>query len=375
MDLFAFIRHSDPTKVRVGERNLAEREVKLLKMTEGHTVSFGPSVTAASGDSNVSIDSLFDEGNDVGQEHSVEKDDDVLEEAIAKDALEFIAEKPQKKQKRKVAGDASGSAYPPKKLRGDYQSLPPNTSGKSLVVLRGIIPEGFDLASGVTEPLIISRDELNSKMASLESKRDCLATKKSSLESAFELFRGHIKALQDEQTKALGDKSPENLQALGQAIGCAVNKGIQDGLKAGIDHGKARRDLDHLGRITLAFSVELMLPIHRPKDNVVFAKTSLSSSLKIVNLWVQRFREEAKEKRLSLTDVMTPFVEPLSSKSLTGEASTFVAPITTLSTTFASSAVIPPSSVASDQVLDAEPHNEDPPVVTFEKEELGTSPK
>ncbi|GKB67954.1 hypothetical protein Tco_0929366, partial [Tanacetum coccineum] len=38
MDLFAFIRHSNPTKVRVGERNLAEREVKLLKMTEGHIV-------------------------------------------------------------------------------------------------------------------------------------------------------------------------------------------------------------------------------------------------------------------------------------------------------------------------------------------------
>ncbi|GKD21097.1 hypothetical protein Tco_1222800, partial [Tanacetum coccineum] len=80
-------------------------------------------------------------------------------------------------------------------------------------------------------------------------------------------------------------------------------------------------------------------------------------------------REEAKEKRLSLTDVMTPFVEPLSSKSLTGEASTSAAsPITTLSTTFASSTVIPPSSVVSDQVLDAKPYSEDPSTVAFEKE-------
>ncbi|GKD70215.1 hypothetical protein Tco_1324305, partial [Tanacetum coccineum] len=46
MDLFAFIRHSDPIKVRLGERNLAEREVKLLKMTEGRTVSLDPPVTA-----------------------------------------------------------------------------------------------------------------------------------------------------------------------------------------------------------------------------------------------------------------------------------------------------------------------------------------
>ncbi|GKB74077.1 hypothetical protein Tco_0935489 [Tanacetum coccineum] len=676
MDLFAFIRHSDPTKVRVGERNLAEREVKLLKMTEGRTVSLGPSVTAAYGDSSDSIDRLFDEENDAGLEHSVEKDDDVLEEAIAKDALEVIAEKPQKKRKRKVAGDTSGSDYPPKKLRDDYQSLPPNTSGKSHAALRGIIPEGFDLTSGATEPLIVasvapmpdvglvdfvfglnlrtrpphvryvvssdgshhsgsyyeatsfvrslvadalvvtiavtttvdadvaagskardvskdfenigdstsvggsldtetmhrayiprwkvtndfvlddpyvcrdltdhlapptlfaqlramdydqlysefnvgaarqvclgakvrmraehtlekkgeleekcaehttllsekdaeiahlnqlsvvetadavkstelrdlkeknfalevtkltadlsgfqlSRDELNSKMASLESERDCLAAQKSSLESAFELFREHIEALQDEQAKALGDKvaeldaqlsemaihldeefyprflttisgrrwflshglklvilkclqSPEYLQALGQAIGCAVNKGI--GLKAGIDHGKVERDLSMVEAYD-PFVEEKYVDVVNALGVVDFSLLSELESKKessivdlmdslclegIVNLWVQRFREEAKEKRLSLTDVMTPFVEPLSSKSLTSEANTFAAPITTLSTTFASSVVIPPSSVVSDQVLDTEPHNEDPPAVTFKKEELGTSPK
>ncbi|GKC51687.1 hypothetical protein Tco_1074432, partial [Tanacetum coccineum] len=84
------------------------------------------------------------------------KDDDVLEEAIAKDASETIAEKPQKKRKRKVARDASGSVYPPKKLRDDHQSLPPNTSGKSLATLRGMIPEGYDLPSGATQPLIIA---------------------------------------------------------------------------------------------------------------------------------------------------------------------------------------------------------------------------
>ncbi|GKB09361.1 hypothetical protein Tco_0837673 [Tanacetum coccineum] len=688
MDLFAFICHSDPTKVRVGERNLVDREVKLLKMTEGRTVSLGPPVTAAFGDSSDSIDRLFDEGNDVNQEHSIEKDDDVLEEAIAKDASEVIAEKPQKKQKRKVVGDASGSAYPPKKLRDDYQSLPPNTSGKSLAALRGIIPKGSDLPSGSTEPLIvasvtpmpdvrpvdsvsrlnlqtrpphvsdvavqlpvdccvvcgskardvskdfenigdstsacrvnvdtasisklkktstssdsfyasqspdtetmhrayiprwkvtndsvlddpyvyrdltdrlappalfaqlramdygqlysefnvgtarqvclgaevrmraehtlekkceledkcsehttllseknteiahlksllslketeaaeaislrsqlsvvetadaakstelrdlkeknfalegerndlservttlesviiskeaelaslssqvskltvdlsgfrISRDELNSKVASLESERDCLAAQKSSLESAFELLRERIEALIFHRfLNAISGRrwflshglnlvilkclqSLEYLQALGQAIGCAVNKGIQDGLKAGIDHGKAGRDLSvveaydpsakdkYVDVVNALDAIDFSL-LSGPKDNVDFAETSLSSSFKIVNLRVQKFREEAKEKCLSLTDVMTPFVEPLSSKSLTSEASTSTAPITTLSTTIASSAVIPPSSVASDQVLDAEPHSEDPPAVTFKKEELGTFPE
>ncbi|GKE82730.1 hypothetical protein Tco_1552730, partial [Tanacetum coccineum] len=72
-------------------------------------------------------------------------------------------------------------------------------------------------------------------------------------------------------------------------------------------------------------------------------------------------------------DVMTPFVEPLSSKSLTGEASTSAALTTTLSTTFASSIIIHPSSVVINQVIEEDPHSEDPLLVTFEKEELSTS--
>ncbi|GJV83076.1 hypothetical protein Tco_1522974 [Tanacetum coccineum] len=69
MDLFLFIRHSDPTKVRVGERNVAEGEVKLLTLTEGRVVLLVPPASAASVGSNDSIDKLFDDGNDVGQEH------------------------------------------------------------------------------------------------------------------------------------------------------------------------------------------------------------------------------------------------------------------------------------------------------------------
>ncbi|GJZ21871.1 hypothetical protein Tco_0558910 [Tanacetum coccineum] len=277
----------------------------------------------------------------------------------------------------------------------------------------------------------LSRDELNSKVASLEYERDCLAAQVSAAHWSLSLssFRERIKALQDEQAKALGDRVAE-LDAQLSEMAIHFDEYLSDGLKAGIDHGKAGRDLsvveaydpsaeykyvdvvNALGAVDFSLLSELeskkdssivdlidslclegvlaeipgaknlqpsleqlMLSIHEPEDNVVFAETSLSSSLEIVNLRVQRFREEAKEKRLSLTNVMTHFVEPLSSKSLTGEASTSATPITTLSTTFASSVVIPPSSVVSDQVLDAEPHSEDPPVVTFEKEELGTSPK
>ncbi|GKD65667.1 hypothetical protein Tco_1307775, partial [Tanacetum coccineum] len=122
MDLFAFIRHSDPTKVRVGERNLADRELKLLKMTEGRTVALDPRATAALGGSDDSINRLFDEGDNAGQEYSAENDDNVQEEIIAKDASEV--------------------------------SLPPNTGGKSLSALRGMIPKGSTIPSDATKPLV-----------------------------------------------------------------------------------------------------------------------------------------------------------------------------------------------------------------------------
>ncbi|GKF92337.1 hypothetical protein Tco_0279056, partial [Tanacetum coccineum] len=93
----------------------------LLKLTEGRTVQLNPPVATALGDSGDSVDKLFDEEDDVGQEHSVERDDDILEETVAKDVLEVAVEKTKKfKRKRKTTGDASASTFPPKKLREDY---------------------------------------------------------------------------------------------------------------------------------------------------------------------------------------------------------------------------------------------------------------
>ncbi|GKE54445.1 hypothetical protein Tco_1489601, partial [Tanacetum coccineum] len=133
--------------------------------------------------------------------------------------------------------------------------------------------------------LQLARDELNSQVASLESERDGLIS-----QFAFEIFSARTEATQDEQAKVLGTRvaeldaqllemaahldeefyprfltsisrrhwilthglklvilkclqSPEYCHALGTTIGCAVNKGIQDGLRAGVDHGKAGRDL------------------------------------------------------------------------------------------------------------------------------------
>nr|GEX04818.1 hypothetical protein [Tanacetum cinerariifolium] len=74
-------------------------------------------------DKNDSIDKLFDEGND-----------DVSEETIARDASKVAAEKTKKKRKRKVVGDASGSSFPPKRIREDHPAAASNI-GESLLLL------------------------------------------------------------------------------------------------------------------------------------------------------------------------------------------------------------------------------------------------
>ncbi|GKC72364.1 hypothetical protein Tco_1118247 [Tanacetum coccineum] len=177
--------------------------------------------------------------------------------------------------------------------------------------------------------------------------------------------------------------SLEYCHALGQAIGCAVNKGIQDGRRAWVDHGKAGRDLSIIKAYDPSVEAEYIDAVNS-LGTVDFSLLSELKSKKdasiVIHSRVQRVKGEIKEKRLSLTDAMVPLVEPLSSNSLTGEASTSAAhatsePITTLSTTFASSNVVPPLLISNDQVLDTKPHDEDPPFVTFEKEELSTSPE
>ncbi|GKC16932.1 hypothetical protein Tco_1013714 [Tanacetum coccineum] len=93
-------------------------------------------------------------------------------------------------------------------------------------------------------------------------------------------------------------QSFEYLRTLGEAIGCAINKGMQDGLKAGIDHGKDGCDLsvieayDPSAEAKYADAVnalrtgplaeipeaeelqpsleQLMLPIHMAEDDVVW---------------------------------------------------------------------------------------------------------
>ncbi|GJV91683.1 hypothetical protein Tco_1539496 [Tanacetum coccineum] len=206
--------------------------------------------------------------------------------------------------------------------------------------------------------------------------------------------------------------SPKYLAALGGAIGHAIDKGMQDGLVADINHGKVGRGLadvaaynpsakaNYVSAVNALRAVDfpllaqlasqknastadimglfhlegpaaetpeanqlqpslekLVLPIHRPEDQVVIGETSLSFSLDVVH------------------------ARPLSAANLVGEASTScvsaaVAATTALSTTFVQASSVPPVPVSDYEVADTEPQAEAPSSkIIFEQETLETLPE
>ncbi|GKA72948.1 hypothetical protein Tco_0779164 [Tanacetum coccineum] len=68
MDLFAFIRHADPTKVRIGGREVGEGEVQLLELTRGRVV---PLAGVNQGNQNEvvpDVDNQNDDAQDAGND-------------------------------------------------------------------------------------------------------------------------------------------------------------------------------------------------------------------------------------------------------------------------------------------------------------------
>ncbi|GJW55222.1 hypothetical protein Tco_0099307 [Tanacetum coccineum] len=142
--------------------------------------------------------------------------------------------------------------------------------------------------------------------------------------SGYELFKEQCEAIQDEQVKALSgcvagldselmamalhldeEFYPYTLTTI-VVIGLASDKGIQAGLVAGIDHGKAERGLADVAsydpfveasllclegpsaetpevRRLQPLYEQFLLPVHRKEDNVVIGETSLSDSLDVVH--------------------------------------------------------------------------------------------
>ncbi|GJW65126.1 hypothetical protein Tco_0117010 [Tanacetum coccineum] len=127
MDLLFFIQTSDPIKVRIGERQRAEGEPKLLDTTMGRVVPLLPvAPTRASSEIEASVDKLFDEG---GIGSHAEQGDSVS-------CGHGVGVLRQRKRKM-VVFDAGEPSHPPKKLREDHRtSTGPSVTGKSRSALQ-----------------------------------------------------------------------------------------------------------------------------------------------------------------------------------------------------------------------------------------------
>nr|GEX89961.1 hypothetical protein [Tanacetum cinerariifolium] len=145
--------------------------------------------------------------------------------------------------------------------------------------------------------------------------------------------------------------SREYLSALGAAISHAIKKGMQDGLSAGIDHGKASSNLGMSSPITCLWKCygfaprplvdapgmsdlqpnieQLKLPIHCPKDQVVLGETSLLVALDVTHSRIKRIKENVAAQHMPTTAATT----------------------TTLSVTFTSASTVPPITIEDYEII------------------------
>nr|GEV51254.1 hypothetical protein [Tanacetum cinerariifolium] len=167
----------------------------------------------------------------------------------------------------------------------------------------------------------------------------------------------------------------------------AIVKGMQSGLSAGIDHGKACRSLKDV--VAYNPSVEayynfalqrlrevdfpLLIELISPKDvsvadimNLLRLESPLANTLRMSDLQpdveqliLPIYRNVAAQQS-ALVDVLVPLVEPLSAENLTGvvgtsnSVPTIVATTTALSTTFASTSSVHHITIDDYEVVSAD---------------------
>nr|GEU35486.1 hypothetical protein [Tanacetum cinerariifolium] len=149
MDLFAFIRHADPTEVRIGKKQIKDGQTPLLDSTRGRVVSLavgddrvGPSIPVVHGDHNDEVDNvgthgLNKEGSDTELRYQNEEGGHVVQDEgvniMADDEIQaIVVDKPKgTRRKRKAASGASGSILPPKKLKEDHGTFSDTGSNSS----------------------------------------------------------------------------------------------------------------------------------------------------------------------------------------------------------------------------------------------------
>nr|GEU68651.1 hypothetical protein [Tanacetum cinerariifolium] len=151
MNLFAFIHHADPTKVRIGEMEVREGEFSLLELTQDRVVL----LAGVNDQENANFQGVGDDnvneggGNATVADQAEEGDHAIQDERVnivrAEDGFPAIAaEKPRVQKKRRKADGASGSNHPPKKVRADHDAFGDvghSTGGKSLAIIQELFEQ------------------------------------------------------------------------------------------------------------------------------------------------------------------------------------------------------------------------------------------
>ncbi|GJS40779.1 hypothetical protein Tco_0565822 [Tanacetum coccineum] len=163
IDLLFFIQTADPTKVRVGERQRAEDEPRLLNTTVGRIVPLLPIAPArAESELDASVDKLFDEGgngNQAEQGNSASGGHGVgiqLVSGVAKAVVEDAAPVQLRRQRKRktIVSDAGGPSHPLKKLRGDHGTLSgASIGGKSRSAVQRLLAGAVQNAEVRGEPI------------------------------------------------------------------------------------------------------------------------------------------------------------------------------------------------------------------------------
>nr|GEX45016.1 hypothetical protein [Tanacetum cinerariifolium] len=284
--------------------------------------------------------------------------------------------------------------------------------------------------------------DLNTLFTSIKSQNDSLVDQVHELETSafglqekvavYENYMEQLEKFQDDRMKIVDDKwlhthsmelaiakflhSFEYLSTLRTAISKAIEKGMQDGLAAGITHGKecrvftdvasynpsvkvdyisAMRQLQNvnfpllaelrsnkdasvetimevlcleepvakkLGLNELQPSVDqLMVPIHSSPDRVVIGATALSLTLDASSSRVWNIRENIANHISVLRDAFVLLAEPFSTAALTGMKGTSdgvpaTAITTALSTTLALTSIVNPISIDDYEFVDTDDH-------------------
>ncbi|GJX99600.1 hypothetical protein Tco_0356619 [Tanacetum coccineum] len=236
---------------------------------------------------------------------------------------------------------------------GQVATLESATATKD-VELASLHSQIAKLTQGLSS-LQLSCDELSIRVASLESQRDVfkvLSDRVAGLDSELMALALHL----DEEfyprflTTISGRRwilchglrlavmkclqSPEYATAFRAVIGLSLIKkdaSIADIMSLLRLEGPFAETLE-VSRLQPSYE-QLLLPVHWKEDNVVIEETSLSDYLDVVHAHVQKLKEGALSRHLSISDAMGVLADPLSSESLIGEASTSGVLVTAVATT------------------------------------------